>query len=711
MSYTRIIKDVINTSFNVEKVLEFINFEESSIIGFDTETTNKAMPYLVDFYKLDVNKRIEAEPFIAQVKAHYMNKDTDKNAVIELWNGLLASQGCDLIGDKFGIPQIRKAFKALNNALNPRDCFVSCVQFGTYNKIEDEYKVVLIQINEHTNGSVIELLNHLKTKSLVIHNAEFDVKHVYQSFGVFLDGILIDTKIASSLAKGCRNWKSLSLKNMCRSLGINDRLAKKDENPLEVMWDKTHNMELLEYAVQDVTAVLELWGKLKPLIVLEGVQDACMNEFKAAGRIALPSVSGICLDQAVIESQIAHYEEEKRRLLSMLPDDFPTISEKSNVLTWINNYFGITLTSIEKKTIQGDKSLKDNTALMDMMDIVIKASSCETQKSYLLKMRGKEKDYPVFTSVVTRENEFGGGATGGTVTGRMTAGIHITPKERRKAYVPKEGHVFLCADYNAIQFWITAEYSKDPTMYSLIEQGIDPHTYLASIIYKNPDMLHKTKAELTKEETTQRQLSKMGNFGFIFGLWHTSFAKKTYAETRGEIDLSDDEAKTIRDGFFNTFNTIETWQQGMFIQGVLYGYCETAAGRKRYWDKHACLKARDFKAKQGWYVPDLSPVVINGVRYNDYDMMLRYTDWDWKNVCINTPIQGTEAEGVKTAIALLPSWLEQKIWHHDSIVVECPIERVEEGVQVLDDCMVRGMRKYCPTTKVEVEIEVANHWR
>jgi hypothetical protein len=470
-------------------------------------------------------------------------------------------------------------------------------------------------------------------------------------------------------------------------------------------------MELLEYAVQDVTAVLELWSKLKPLIVQEGVQDACMNEFKAAGRIALPSVSGICLDQTVIESQIKHYEDEKRRLLALLPDDFPTISEKSNVLAWINNHFGITLTSIEKKAIQGDKTLVGNKPLLEMMDIVIKASSCETQKSYLLKMRGREKDYPVFTSVSTRENEFGGGATGGTVTGRMTAGIHITPKGRREAYVPKPGHVFLCADYNAIQFWITAEYSQDPTMYKLIQDGIDPHTYLASIVYKNPDLLHKTKAELTKEEMNQRQLSKMGNFGFIFGLWHTSFARKTYAETRGEIDLSDDEAKVIRDGFFSTFSTIEDWQNEMFMKGVLLGYCETAAGRRRYWDKEACLKSREFKAKQGWFVPEVKPVVINGVRYNDHDIMLRYTDWDWKNICINTPVQGTEAEGVKAAIALIPLWLEQKIWHHDSIVVECPIDRVEEGVQVLNDCMVKGMRKYCPTTKVEVEIEVANHWR
>jgi DNA polymerase I-like protein with 3'-5' exonuclease and polymerase domains len=59
---------------------------------------------------------------------------------------------------------------------------------------------------------------------------------------------------------------------------------------------------------------------------------------------------------------------------------------------------------------------------------------------------------------------------------------------------------------------------------------------------------------------------------------------------------------------------------------------------------------------------------------------------------------------------LIPDWLHQLIYVHDQFVVECPEDRVEEGIPLLEDAMRKGMGLYLKNAPIKMETEVGDVW-
>jgi len=92
---------------------------------------------------------------------------------------------------------------------------------------------------------------------------------------------------------------------------------------------------------------------------------------------------------------------------------------------------------------------------------------------------------------------------------------------------------------------------------------------------------------------------------------------------------------------------------------------------------------------------------------------------------VNHPVQGTGADGLKTAMALfnerLPEHLDAKlvIAVHDELVVECPKVQAEEVARFLEEVMVAGMDEVINPgltaddpdwVPIDVDVEVVNSW-
>jgi DNA polymerase-1 len=83
---------------------------------------------------------------------------------------------------------------------------------------------------------------------------------------------------------------------------------------------------------------------------------------------------------------------------------------------------------------------------------------------------------------------------------------------------------------------------------------------------------------------------------------------------------------------------------------------------------------------------------------------------------LNTPVQGTEADGAKLALALL--WERRGqcpgafpvLFVHDEIVVECDQSQVEAAATWLKQAMLDGMGPLIEPVPVEVEVKVARTW-
>jgi DNA polymerase I len=260
----------------------------------------------------------------------------------------------------------------------------------------------------------------------------------------------------------------------------------------------------------------------------------------------------------------------------------------------------------------------------------------------------------------------------GTVTGRVSCGnpnVQQVPREgpHRKAFVAPEGRVLIVADYSQIELRVIAKYLKDRTMLSIFaDPNRDIHTEMArQISHKdNPTGEDRTKA-------------KAANFGLAYGAGMKRL--KAQSEADYKITMSEAEARRIKSIFKNTYRETAAWHDRAYAykEAGKYPETRTMAGRRR----------------------------------NKFRL---YTDW------LNSPIQGTAADGAKLALALLwerraevPSACPVN-FIHDEIVLECDESEADAAKTWLETAMKDGMNEVVnrttPHVPIEVEAKITERW-
>jgi DNA polymerase-1 len=176
------------------------------------------------------------------------------------------------------------------------------------------------------------------------------------------------------------------------------------------------------------------------------------------------------------------------------------------------------------------------------------------------------------------------------------------------------------------------------------------------------------KADVTKAD---RQLAKAVNFGLLFGLGAKGL--RGYARSNYGLDLTKAEAAQYRRAFFKAYPGLERWHKQAGASSATE--CRTLAGRRRFLD-------------------DKTP----------------YTHR------LNSPVQGTEADGAKLAMALLWERREQcpgaflVLFAHDEIVMEADVTHAEATAAWLRQAMLDGMAPLIEPVPVEVEVKTAATW-
>lgn len=109
--------------------------------------------------------------------------------------------------------------------------------------------------------------------------------------------------------------------------------------------------------------------------------------------------------------------------------------------------------------------------------------------------------------------------------------------------------VFFEADYSQLELRIAADYSNDPTMLRVYQEGGDIHTSTARIF---------TSSDPTKEDRTK---AKPVNFGFVYGMQAKGFMD--YAFDNYGVVFSLAEAKQARDSYFALYAGLLPWHEEM----------------------------------------------------------------------------------------------------------------------------------------------------
>jgi DNA polymerase-1 len=238
----------------------------------------------------------------------------------------------------------------------------------------------------------------------------------------------------------------------------------------------------------------------------------------------------------------------------------------------------------------------------------------------------------------------------GAATGRLSSAepnlqnIPIrTPRGEaiRAGFVPREGWLFLVADYSQIELRIMAHLSEDPAFIEAFRQGGDIHRQTAALIFNVP------LAQVTGE---MRARAKTINFATIYG-------QGPFALSR-QLGISQDDAKGFIARYFERFSGVRAFLDRQIELARQQGYVETLFKRRRY-------------------IPEIKDRNFNQRAYGERNAQ-------------NSPLQGSAADLIKLAMVRIHRAIRERglasrmlLQVHDELVFEAPPGEIEPLSQLV----------------------------
>ena len=221
-------------------------------------------------------------------------------------------------------------------------------------------------------------------------------------------------------------------------------------------------------------------------------------------------------------------------------------------------------------------------------------------------------------------------------------------KAIRKVFVPKNGFVFLDADYSQIELRILAHMSGDEKLIEAYNSSADIHRATAAQVFGVP------LDEVTDE---QRRNAKAVNFGIVYGI-------SAYGLSQ-DLNIGTKEAQGFIDSYFETYPKIKEFLDNTVAQAKEKGYTRTLFGRIRP-------------------IPELSSGNFMTRQFGE-------------RVAMNAPIQGTAADIIKIAMIRIHDRLIREHFRsrlilqvHDELLIETAEEEKEKVIALLEEEMQKA---------------------
>lgn len=243
---------------------------------------------------------------------------------------------------------------------------------------------------------------------------------------------------------------------------------------------------------------------------------------------------------------------------------------------------------------------------------------------------------------------------------RMELGRQI-----RKVFVPKDGYVFMDADYSQIELRVLASLAGDERLIKAYSEHADIHRITASQVFHVPF-----------EEVTdlQRRNAKAVNFGIVYGISAFGLGE--------DLGISAKEAKKYIEDYFLTYPKIKEYLDSTVSGAKEKGYITTYYGRRRP-------------------IPELSSSNFMQRSFGE-------------RVAMNSPIQGTAADIIKIAMIrvferLSKENLESKLilQVHDELLIETKLEEKDRVEAILREEMINATDL---AVKMEIDLHTGNDW-
>ncbi|MCR5626939.1 MAG: DNA polymerase I [Lachnospiraceae bacterium] len=238
-------------------------------------------------------------------------------------------------------------------------------------------------------------------------------------------------------------------------------------------------------------------------------------------------------------------------------------------------------------------------------------------------------------------------------------------RELRKAFIPKDGYVFIDADYSQIELRIMASLSGDEKLIGAYKREADIHAITASEVFHVP--LEEVSSEM-------RRNAKAVNFGIIYGISAFGLSE--------DLSISRAQAQEYISKYFETYPDVKVYIDSLVSEAKKTGYAKTYFGRLRP-------------------IPELK----------DSKFMVRSFG---ERVAMNAPIQGTAADIIKIAMVSVFEELKKRklksrliLQVHDELLIETALDEVDMVTEILKEKMMNAASLPVP---LEVEIKSGSDW-
>lgn len=237
--------------------------------------------------------------------------------------------------------------------------------------------------------------------------------------------------------------------------------------------------------------------------------------------------------------------------------------------------------------------------------------------------------------------------------------------EIRRCFVPREGWVFVDADYSQIELRVLAHIAGDERMIQAFNNNEDIHAVTASQVFGVP---------LDQVSHEMRSRAKAVNFGIVYGISAFSLSE--------DIGVYPKQAQQYMDAYLEKYHGVREYMAGIKEKAKEDGYVTSSFGRRRW-------------------IPELKAANFNVRAFGE-------------RVALNTPIQGTAADIIKLAMIHVADALEDEklrsrlvLQVHDELILECPAEEADRASEILSREMENAASL---SVKLRVDVSRGENW-
>ncbi len=238
-------------------------------------------------------------------------------------------------------------------------------------------------------------------------------------------------------------------------------------------------------------------------------------------------------------------------------------------------------------------------------------------------------------------------------------------RELRKLFIAREGNVLIDADYSQIELRLLAHCSGCRPLIEAYNEGRDIHATTASQVFNVP--LGEVTAEM-------RRSAKVVNFGIIYGMSAHGLSK--------DLNISISEASRYIERYFERYSQVKEYMDKNVEFARENGYVTTIFGRKRF-------------------IPELRSTKYNVRSFGE-------------RAAMNMPLQGSAADIIKIAMVNVFQRIQKEglrarmiMQVHDELLLDCPIEEVEQASKLLKEEMESAANLRVPLV---AEVATGANW-